>query len=54
MKREKHARPGRRTREKKENRRFERRIPIDSLAPQRRQREEAVELTVGGFYRGSV
>ena len=54
MKREKRApRSGTKARGKGE-RRYERRIPIEQLMPRRTQREEAVELTVRGFYRGSV
>lgn len=55
MKKQKQASRGpKRTRSRKDDRRFERRIPIEELVPRRTQREEAVELTVRGFYRGSV
>ena len=55
MKGNKHTAHGRKqTRAKKGERRYERRIPIESLVPRRAQREETVELTVRGFYRGSV
>ena len=48
------ARGKKETRARKGERRYERRIPIEQLMPRRTQREEAVELTVRGFYRGSV
>ena len=55
MKKQKQASRGpTRTSSRKDDRRFERRIPIEELVPRRTQREEAVELTVRGFYRGSV
>ena len=49
MKREKRASRGSAKARGKGERRYERRIPIEQLMPQRTQREEAVELTVRGF-----